>query len=63
MNWSIFKDLKFSLRLSLAILLHALGVTFAVLSYSTWVVFVIAAMVVTLFMIQRADYLYKSSME
>ncbi|HDR7847634.1 TPA: damage-inducible protein DinB [Bacillus toyonensis] len=63
MNWSIFKDLKFSLRFSLAIYLHALGVTFAVLSYSTWAVFVIAAMVVTTFMIQRADYLYKSGME
>ncbi|MGH1283538.1 damage-inducible protein DinB [Bacillus toyonensis] len=63
MNWSIFKDLKFSLRFSIAILLHALGVTFAVLSYSTWVVFVIAAMVVTTFMIQRADYLYKSGMK
>ncbi|MGE7881281.1 damage-inducible protein DinB [Bacillus sp. NPDC094077] len=63
MNWSIFKDMKFSLRFSLAILLHALGVTFAVLSYSTWVVFVMAAMVVTFFMVQRADYLYKGGME
>ncbi|MDR4982946.1 damage-inducible protein DinB [Bacillus cereus] len=63
MNWSVFKDLKFLLRFSLAILLHALGVTFAVLSYGTWVVFVMAAMVVTFFMIQRANYLYKSGME
>ncbi|MGE7859129.1 MULTISPECIES: damage-inducible protein DinB [Bacillus] len=63
MNWSVFKDLKFLLRFSLAILLHALGVTFAALSYGTWVVFVMAAMVVTFFMIQRANYLYKSVME
>lgn len=33
MNWSVFKDFKFLLRFSLAILFNALGIIFAVLSY------------------------------
>ncbi|EMA6341779.1 damage-inducible protein DinB [Bacillus cytotoxicus] len=63
MNWSIFKDSKFFLWFSLALFLHAVGVTLIALSYSTWVIFVIAASMVTFFMVQRADYLYKSCME
>ncbi len=63
MNWSVFKDFKFLLRFSLAILFNALGIIFAVLSYGTWVIFVMAAMVATFFMIQRGNYLYKSVIE
>ncbi|CAI8769157.1 MULTISPECIES: hypothetical protein [Bacillus] len=63
MNWSIFKDTKLALGFSAAILLHVLGVVFAVASYGTWVVFVMAGIIVTFFSIQRADGLYKSSME
>ncbi|HEK9101376.1 damage-inducible protein DinB [Bacillus pfraonensis] len=63
MNWSIFKDSKLTLGFSAAILLHVLGVIFAVENYGTWVVFVIAGIVIMFFSIQRAGYVYRSSVE